>query len=73
MKTQISFRSLAGGQGVALVNGLISNDLQAKNELANFKNLPLGKTNSGQQGDIDSRLKHGDIDPDSITFMHISE
>ena len=36
MKTQITYRKLDGGEGVALVNGSISETPQAKRELANW-------------------------------------
>jgi hypothetical protein len=40
MKTQISYRKLDGGDGVALINGSISDLSQAKRELANWLELP---------------------------------
>ncbi|CZZ89180.1 Uncharacterised protein [Bordetella ansorpii] len=67
MKTQISFKQLDGDDGVALVNGNITNPQEAKRILASKLDLP------GEQEDIDARLKRGGIDPASIRTTHVSE
>lgn len=73
MKTQISYRKLDGGDGVALVNGGISEMSQAKRELANWLELPeVGVPDNGQE-DLDLRLRQGGIAPESVEFNHISE
>ncbi|MGV2863133.1 hypothetical protein [Achromobacter sp. ESBL13] len=73
MKTQISYRKLDGDDGVALVNGGISETLQAKRELANWLELPEGGSASTEEQQVDSRLKQGGIAPESVQFNHISE
>ncbi len=73
MKTEISFEKIDGGNGVALVVGTITSDLQAKRELAAKLDLPLVDTPSGEKEDIDARLRNGGIAPASIKFNHISE
>lgn len=72
MKTQISYRKLDGSEGVALVNGGISETQQARQELANWLDLPEAKT-AGNPDDVDARLRGGGIDPASVEFNHISE
>lgn len=47
MKTQISYRKLDGSDGVALVNGGISETHQAKQELANWLDLPAADAATG--------------------------
>ncbi|WP_447990849.1 hypothetical protein [Achromobacter spanius] len=73
MKTQISYRKLDGGDGVALVNGSISDATQAKRELANWLELPARDDADEAQEDLDGRLRLGGIDPNSVQFHHISE
>ena len=73
MKTQITYRKLDGGEGVALVNGSISETPQAKRELANWLEQPSQDSRDGAQEDIDGRLRQGGIAPESIQFNHISE
>ncbi|CAM4335922.1 hypothetical protein [Bordetella muralis] len=73
MKTQISFKSTDGSDGVALVDGAISDLVHAKRELAHAKGLPVVETNDGQSEDIDARLRHGGVDPNSVKFLHVSE
>ncbi|MCW3156267.1 hypothetical protein N8H69_27305 [Achromobacter spanius] len=73
MKTQISYRKLDGGDGVALVNGGISEMSQAKRELANWLELPEAGVPDGGQEDVDARLHQGGLAPDSVQFNHISE
>ncbi|CAO3913452.1 hypothetical protein [Achromobacter mucicolens] len=72
MKTQISYRKLDGSDGVALVNGGISDARQARQELANWLDLPAANT-AGNPDDVDARLRGGGIDPASVEFNHISE
>lgn len=71
MKTQISFKKTDGSDGTALVNGAISSVLETKRALANALSLPTA--GSEGQDDVDSRLRSGGIDPDSVTPHHISE
>lgn len=73
MKTQISFKSTDGSDGVALVDGAISDLTHAKRELAHAKGLPVMDTKDGQSEDIDARLRNGGVDPNSVEFLHISE
>ncbi|MBV7482432.1 hypothetical protein [Bordetella sp. BOR01] len=73
MKTQISFKKTDGSDGTALVNGAISSTLEAKRALANALDLPAVDAPSAGQEDVDSRLRNGGIDPDSIAQHHISE
>ena len=73
MKTQISFKTTDGSDGVALVDGAISDLAHAKRELAHAKALPAMETHDGQSEDIDSRLRNGGVDPNSVRFLHISE
>ena len=74
MKTQISYKKLDGGSGVTLVNGEISSNLQAKRELANKLSLPAVDQSYDIRGeDIDGRLRHSGIDPESVEHLHISE
>ena len=73
MKTQISYRKLDGADGVALVNGSISDLSQAKRELANWLELPATDVADEAQEDLDSRLRLGGIEPGSVQFNHISE
>ncbi|MBO9353756.1 hypothetical protein GG851_07095 [Bordetella petrii] len=68
MKTQITFKKLDGGDGVALVSGDNSDPLQAKQALAHSLGLP-----SGTNADIDDRLRRGGIEPASVQFNLISE
>ncbi|MFD4839886.1 hypothetical protein ACFWP0_20450 [Achromobacter sp. NPDC058515] len=73
MKTQISFKKTDGSDGVALLDGDASSILQAKRELANKLDLPAVGPTSGEREDIDARLRHGGIDPDSLKINHVSE
>lgn len=73
MKTQISFKQLDGDDGVALVNGNITDPAEAKRELAAKLSLPPASAAQGQHEDIDARLKQGGIDPASVRTQHISE
>ena len=73
MKTHITYRKLDGSEGVALVDGGISDTLQAKRELANWLDLPEVNDPAADREDIDGRLRHGGIVPDSVEFNHISE
>lgn len=74
MKTQISYKKLDGRNGVTLVNGEISSNLQAKRELANKLSLPAVDQSDDIRGeDIDGRLRHSGIDPESVEHLHISE
>ncbi|KAG1376310.1 hypothetical protein G6F57_012767 [Rhizopus arrhizus] len=73
MKTQITYRKLDGGESVALVNGSISETMQAKRELANWLELPSMTSGDGVQEDLDGRLRQGGIAPESVQFNHISE
>lgn len=73
VKTQITYKKLSGGNGVALVDGEISSTLQAKRELAAKLELPAIDQNYGQHEDIDARLRNFGIDPDSVQHLHISE
>ncbi|WP_312996024.1 hypothetical protein [Achromobacter animicus] len=73
MKTQISYRKLDGSDGVALVNGGISDSQQAKQELANWLDLPATDAAGGNPDDVDGRLRRGGIEPGSVEFNHISE
>lgn len=72
MKTQITYRKLDGSDGVALVNGGISDTQQAKQELANWLDLPAD-TAGAARDDADGRLRSGGIEPASVEFNHISE
>ncbi|CAB3736049.1 MULTISPECIES: hypothetical protein [Achromobacter] len=73
MKTQISYRKLDGADGVALVNGDISDTLQAKRELANWLDLPTVENGAAEAARVDQRLQQGGIAPESVQFHHISE
>ncbi len=73
MKTQISYRKLDGSDGVALVNGAISETRQAQQELANWLDLPAADTAQGGAENIEARLRRGGILPQSVEFNHISE
>jgi hypothetical protein len=72
MKTQITYRKLDGSDGVALVNGGISDTQQAKQDLANWLDLPADAAGANRE-DIDGRLRRGGIEPGSVEFNHISE
>ncbi|SEK00180.1 hypothetical protein [Achromobacter sp. NFACC18-2] len=73
MKTQITYRKLDGGEGVALVNGGISELHQAKQDLANWLDLPETDSSAADHEDVDGRLRRGGIEPGSVRFNHISE
>ncbi len=73
MKTQITYRKLDGSDGVALVNGGISETQQAKQELANWLELPEASGSAAGRDDVDGRLRNGGIAPESVKFNHISE
>lgn len=73
MKTQITYRKLDGSDGVALVNGGISETQQAKQELANWLELPDAGGSAAGREDVDGRLRRGGIAPESVKFNHISE
>jgi len=68
MQTLIKYKMLSGGDGEALIAGVISDLMQAKLALAHAKSLPAGSS-----ADVDSRLQSSDIDPGSLTFINISE
>lgn len=71
MQTLVKYKMLNGGDGEALIAGVISNMTQAKHDLAHAKSLPGASDASSD--DIDNRLRAGGIDPDSLTFVNISE
>ena len=73
MKTEISFKKTDGSAGVALMDGSISTALQAKRELAAKLDLPLVDAPYDQGEDIDARLRHAHIVPESVRFYHVSE
>ncbi|MEN4922017.1 hypothetical protein ABE485_25350 [Achromobacter spanius] len=73
MKTQITYRKLDGSEGVALVNGGISDTRQARQELANWLELPAVNDPVADREDVDGRLRQGGIEPGSVQFNHISE
>ncbi|MVW80191.1 hypothetical protein GOQ28_14800 [Bordetella sp. 02P26C-1] len=73
MKTQISYTKLNGDKGMALVNGSISSDLQAKRELAYKLELLIVDEPHGELENIDARLRTFGIDPGSVKYQHISE
>lgn len=73
MNTQITYQKLDGRNGVALVNGDISDTLQAKRELANWLELPEASGSAAGRDDVDGRLRNGGIAPESVKFNHISE
>ncbi|MBO1111848.1 hypothetical protein [Bordetella petrii] len=73
MKTQISFKKTDGNDGTALVNGAISDLPEGKRALADALSLPAIEAPDGKGEDIDSRLKLGGIDPQSLELHHISE
>src|SRR5690606_34199219 len=73
MKTQIQFKQADGDDGIALVEGPVNRLEQAKRELANKLDLPATDTSHGNSEDIDARLRHGGINPESITFSQVAE
>lgn len=73
MKTQISFKKTNGSDGVALLDGDASSILQAKRELANKLDLPAVDSIAGESAALDTRLRQGGIDPDSLKIHHVSE
>ena len=73
MKTQITYRKLDGSDGVALVNGGISDTRQARQELANWLDLPAVNDPAADREDVDGRLRQGGIEPGSVQFNHVSE
>jgi len=73
MKTQITFKKLDGGEGVALVSGDNSDPLQAKQALAHSLGLPATDAPADAQANVDGRLRQAGIDPASVQFNLISE
>lgn len=73
VKTQISYTKLDGETGVTLVNGTISDTLQAKRELAAKLDLAAGNTPDAEHEDIDSRLRSHGVDSNSVQHLHLSE
>lgn len=73
MKTQISYTKTDGGTGVALVDGAVDDPLEAKRELASALNLPEGADNNGDIAEVDTRLRAGGVQPESVTTVPVSE
>lgn len=74
MKTQITFIRLDGGEGLALVNGHVSEGTPAKHALADKLGLPQDDDLSDSLDErIDVRLQEGGIDPGSIRVTLIGD
>jgi hypothetical protein len=50
-------------------SGTTDDPLQIKREVANALRLPMVDVNYGEREDIDGRLRHGGIDPNSIEIL----
>lgn len=73
MKTQIAFKRNDGSDGVALVNGNVTDPAQAKQALADQLSLPAAERGDNSADTVDARLRLGGIDPQSVKGTHISE
>ena len=73
MKTQIRYKKNDGGDAVALVEGPVSDIVQAKRELAAKLDLPDADQAANELDALDMRLQRDGIVPSSISFDQISE
>ena len=73
MQTLIKYKMLNGGDGEALIAGVVSNVTQAKHELAHAKSLPSVNAANASADEIDDRLRQSGIDQNSLTLVSISE
>lgn len=73
MKTLIQYKTIDGETGEALVPGSISGITDAKHQLAHAKSLPTPEASAESTDDIDSRLRQGGVDPDSLKLTNLSE
>jgi hypothetical protein len=73
MKTQIRYKKTDGSDAIALIEGPVSDIIQAKRELAAKLDLPDTDEHLDDNANLDARLRHGAIEPSSVLFDQISE
>lgn len=66
MRTKITYTTMQGENKAFDVDRQVYVGTQAKRAIAAHLNLPAVDAHPGEREDLDGRLKHGGVDPESV-------